>query len=106
MNQPSMPFAMQALVTIGGCVAVIAFVWWQARREGKEFHVFRVLAIMFLAALSSLPFIAAFWWLTPKDTEWRNNPYTLAAWSVPLFALNAWGLIHFGRKLRQKKRDE
>jgi hypothetical protein len=106
MNQPSMPFVLQAFITIAAVVALVAFTWWQMRRDGKEFSVLRVLAVTFLAALGSLPFIVAFWWLASKDTKWQNNPYLLAAWSVPLFALNAWGLIHFGRKLRQKKRDE
>jgi hypothetical protein len=101
-----MSFGLRTLLTIGECAALIAFVWWQMRGDRKEFRVLRVLIVTFLAASGSLPFVAAFWWLTPKDPDWRNNPWLLAAMFVPLFALSAWGLIHFGRKLRQIKHTE
>jgi hypothetical protein len=103
MSESAIPFWLQATGTVAVLACVIACVWWQMRRQGgEEFSVLRVLGVALAAALGSLPFVAAWWWLAPQDAD-RHSPLLLGAVFVPVFALEAWGLALMLRRRKQRK---
>ena len=103
MNESVTPFWLQVVGTLAGLAGVICCVWWQTRRQGGEkFSVLRVLGVAVAAAFGSLPFVAAWWWLAPQDTD-RHSPFLLAAVFLPISALEAWGLAFALRRREDKK---
>jgi hypothetical protein len=103
MNESATPFWLQAVGTLAGLAGVIGYVWWQTRRQGGEgFNVLRVLGVALAAAFGSLPFVVAWWWLAPQDTD-RHSPFLLAAVFLPVFALEAWGFALALRRRKEKK---
>jgi len=105
MNDSATPFWLQALCVVGGLVLIVGIAAWQMRGDRNGFSVLRVLGVAFAASLGSLPFVAAFWWFAPHDTD-RHSPLLLAAVFVPIFVLEAWGIISYStRRWRQRKHE-
>jgi cytochrome bd-type quinol oxidase subunit 2 len=103
MRDPSTPFWLQAAITVAVLAGIIGYVWWQMRRYGgEEFSAVRVIGVACVAACSSLPFVAAWWWLAPKGTG-CHNPLLLAAVFVPIAALEVWGFVLALRERKRKK---
>jgi hypothetical protein len=104
MNDSSISFWLQAVVTVAALCGIVGYVWWQMRRHGgdEQFGVLRVLGVATAAACSALPFVAAWWWLAPRETG-RHSPLLLAAAFVPIATLEAWGFALALRKRRAKK---
>jgi hypothetical protein len=103
MSESSIPFWLQAVVTVAALGGIIGYVQWQVRRSGREaFSVLRVLRVASAAACIALPFVAAWWWLAPRETG-RHSPLLLAATFVPIAALEAWGVALALRKRKAKK---
>jgi len=104
MSDSATPFWLQVVVTVTVLGGIIGYVSWQMRRyDGEEFSVLRVLSVAALAACGSLPFAAAWWWLAPRETD-RHSPLLLAAFFVPIAALEAWGFVLALRKRKAKKK--
>ena len=104
MNESAPHFVFKALATVALLVAVIGFVWWQMRRDGRDFSVVRVFLVTLAAALGSLPFVAAFWWFAQPDQE-SQRMLLLAAVFVPVFALEVWGITYGIRRLRNRRHE-
>jgi hypothetical protein len=101
MSDAAPPFWIQALGTLGTLVLIIGIVAWGMRRNRNEFRLYRVLGVAFASLLASLPFVAAFWWISPNDVD-RHSPWLLAAVFVPVFILEAWGISIMIRRRRQR----
>ena len=80
---------------------IVGYVWWEMRRKhGEEFSVLRVLGVALAAVCAALPFVAAWWWLAPRQAS-RQSPLLLAATFVPIALLEVWGFVLGLRKRRK-----
>ena len=103
MTEASIPFWLQGIIIVAALAGIIGYVSWQMRRYGcRDFSVLRVILAALAAACVALPFVAAYWWLTPRETG-RHHPFLLAAAFVPIAALELWGFALALRNRRKKK---
>ena len=103
MNDSSTPFWLKVVVTVVALCGFVGYVRWQMRRDGgAEFSLLRVIGVAATAACSALPFVAAWWWLAPRETG-RHSPLLLAAAFVPIAALEVWGFVLALRKRPTRK---
>ena len=105
MTDAEIPVWLQALGVVGVLAFIIGIVTWMMREARKEFRLIRVFAVTFLAFLSSVPFVAGFWWFAPQSAD-RQNPWLLMAIFVPIFLLEAWGISLILRRRRRNQNDD
>jgi hypothetical protein len=104
MDDSTPSFWLRALLWLGTSVGIFGLAWWQMRRDRKEFRAGRVVVVALAAALGSLPFIAAWWLWTPRQTD-NRSALLLAAAFAPTFTLTVWGIVHFGHRANVRKHD-
>ncbi len=103
MSESTPPFWLQVIAIMAVLAGVLGYVRWKTHRQGgEEFRVLRVLGITVAAASMSLPFVAWWWWLKPRDAD-RHSPLLLTAVFLPIFMLEVWG---FALELRRHRRRE
>jgi uncharacterized BrkB/YihY/UPF0761 family membrane protein len=103
MTEQSIPFGLQGLIIVAALAGIISYVSWQMRRYGsRDFSVLRVILAALAAVCVALPFVGAYWWLTPREAD-RQHPLLLGAAFVPIAALELWGFALVLRNRRKKK---
>jgi hypothetical protein len=102
MTEPSIPSWLQGVITVAALAAIIGYASWQMHRYGsRDFSVLRVIVAALAAVCVALPFVGAYWWLTPQAAG--QHPLLLAANFVPIAALELWGFALALRNRRKKQ---
>jgi hypothetical protein len=101
MSEPSIPFWLSAILTVTGLIGIVGYVWCEMRRKhGEEFSLLRIVGVALAAICVSLPFVATWWWLEPRQAN-RHSPLLLAAFFVPIAVLEVWGFVIAWQKRRK-----
>lgn len=105
MNESQPITIWKVLATLAHLALALGCIWWLDRRQGKPslkwFSIFR--ATLLVTPLA-IPFLAAYWFISTPDPEWRQLLLVLPVFG-PIFLLMLWGMWKFKMFARRPSQD-
>ncbi len=105
MNESQPITIWKVLATLAHLALVLGILWWLDRRQGKpSLQWFSIFRATLLVTPLTIPFLAAYWFISTPDPEWRQLLLVLPVFG-PIFLLMVWGMWKFRVFARQPNPD-